>query len=345
MKKTLTEVQSMTSNPPEAVEPPNLAEKRGSVSGSGSTAVARGTCTVRELADLYMVDYRGRDSSISQRLRWWSSEFGDLPIREIDQDLVCDLIRRVKARVPRFYAGVDADGKPIFKSKGSTVAPATVNRYVAALSSLFTFAIKERLADKGWVHPCRGIARQREDNEKERYLSDQERDALLAAARASSWDRLYLLILMAIVTGARRGNLLSLTWGDLDLSRGEARLKRTKNYDRHVLPLTPALVNELSRLKQGQSEKTFIFASKRCPSQPLNINHAFQTALRRAKIKDFRFHDLRHTCGTYLARSGASTLQVAEVLGHRVLAMAKRYSHFSIEDKSNLVNTTLGHIS
>ena len=345
MKISLSEVESMTSFPREGVVIPSAARQSEADCGLEGVMAARGSYTVGRLIDLYMRDYRGRDASLHQRLAWWAIQFGDMAIQDIDQDVVAYLIPQIKARVPRVYAGIDADGNRIFKSKGRTVSPATVNRYVAALSALFSFAIDARLSAKGWVHPCRGISRQREDNERVRFLSEQEREALLTSAKTSSWDRLYLLLLMAIVTGARKGNLLGLTWADIDLVRGEATLHRTKNQDRQVLALTPVLVNELTRLKAGQSERNLIFASKRCPDQPLNPNHAFQTALKRAKIKDFRFHDLRHTCASYLARSGASTLQVAEVLGHRVLAMAKRYSHFNIEDKSHLVRTTLGHIS
>ena len=302
-----------------------------------------GTYTIGELVELYMRSYSGRDSAISQRLGWWAEQFGTTPVGEIDDDHIYDLIDHLKSQGSKFYCGKDFAGRAIFKGKGKKLAPATVNRYVAAISSLFTFASKMRLTPKNWVHPCRGIGREREDNEVERYLSEDERSALFLAARKSSWDKLYLLVLMALVTGARRGNLLSLTWEDVDLEAGVARLRRTKNGDRRVLPLTPGVIQELKKFS-GNSPKQLIFESSKVPGQPRDPSAAFQRALRDAKVRNFRFHDLRHTCGTYLARSGASTLQVAEVLGHRVLSMTKRYSHFSIQDKSRLVMGTLGHI-
>lgn len=302
-----------------------------------------GTYTVRELIDLYMRSYAGRDPTIQQRLDWWAEQFGSTPVGEVDVEHIYDLIDHLKSQGSKFYCGKDFAGRAIYKAKGKKLAPATVNRYVAAISSLFTFASKMRLTPKNWVHPCRGIGREREDNEVERYLSEDERSALLLAARKSSWDKLYLLVLMALVTGARRGNLLSLTWEDVDLESGVARLRRTKNGDRRVLPLTPGVIQELKRFS-GNSPKQLIFESSKVPGQPRDPSAAFQRALKDAKVRNFRFHDLRHTCGTYLARSGASTLQVAEVLGHRVLSMTKRYSHFSIQDKSRLVMGTLGHI-
>jgi integrase len=258
-----------------------------------------------------MRSYSGRDSAISQRLGWWAEQFGSTPVGEIDDDHIYDLIDHLKSQGSRFYCGKDFVGRAIFKAKGKKLAPATINRYVAATSSLFGFTSKMRLTPKNWVHPCRDIGREREDNEVERYLSKDERSALLLAARKSSWDKLYLLVLMALVTGARKGNLLSLRWGDVDLEAGVARLRSTKNGDRRVLPLTPGVVQELKKFS-GKTSIQLIFESSKVPGQPRDPSSAFARALKEAKVRNFRFHDLHHTCGTYLARSGASTLQVAE---------------------------------
>lgn len=136
MKKSLNEVQNMTSFPREGVVIPSAARQSEADFGLEGVMAARGSYTVGRLIDLYMKDYRGRDASLHQRLAWWAIQFGDMAIQDIDQDVVAYLIPRVKARVPRVYAGIDADGNRIFKSKGRTVSPATVNRYVAALSAM-----------------------------------------------------------------------------------------------------------------------------------------------------------------------------------------------------------------
>ena len=112
----------------------------------------------------------------------------------------------------RYFAGNDVDGAPIYKDKRKDIAPATVNRYSASLVAVITWAIERRIAPKGYVHPCRSVERKPENNKKTRFLSDDERTRLLAACKASPWPRLYALVLLALTTGARKGELLGLTF-------------------------------------------------------------------------------------------------------------------------------------
>ncbi len=154
---------------------------------------------------------------------------------------------------------------------------------------MFTWAIKRRIAPKGWVHPCRSIERQPEHNEKTRFLSDDELDRVLAACKASSWPRLYLLVLAAITTGARKGELLGLRWGDIDLDRATAHVGRSKNGDPKVLPLVPAVVAELRRFEGKPA--ALVFPSPRRPDQPFAFEIRWHEALKAAKVKNATFHD------------------------------------------------------
>lgn len=305
-------------------------------------ASRNGNLTIRELADLYMADHVGRDPALAYRLSWWCSKIGDLALGEISDDHVHDALEDLATKPGRYWAGTDADGEPIMKAKRGRLAPATVNRYAASLGGMLTWAIRRRIAPKGFEHPCRGIARRREDNERVRFLSPTERARLLEACRASKWSRLYLLVLMALTTGARRGELTGLRGRDLDLERAVAHVHMTKNGDRKVLPLVPAVIDELRRHRVADS--ALLFASRRRPDQAYTFESVWATALKTAGIKDFRFHDLRHTCASYLAQDGASLLEIADVLGHRQLSVTKRYSHLTTAHKARLVGRVLGEI-
>lgn len=134
---------------------------------------------LRDLVDLYMAHYTGRDTTRAQRLNWWRVKLGELRLGEVNDDHVHAALEELASQSSRFYAGDDADGKPIFKAKRKPLSPATVNRYAAALGAVFTWAIRRRIAPKGFDHPMRRIERRREDNEKTRFLTDDERDRLL----------------------------------------------------------------------------------------------------------------------------------------------------------------------
>lgn len=301
-----------------------------------------GALKLTDLIDLYMAHYSGRDTTRVQRLTWWAGQLGALQLDEVSDDHVHAAIEGLAQQQARYFAGFDADGKPIHKAKRKAIAPATLNRYIASIGAVFSFAIKRRIAPKGWVHPCRSIERRPESAGKTRFLADEERERLLEACRASQWPRLYLLVLLAVTTGARRGELLGLRWADIDLQRSEAYVRTSKNGDAKVLPLVPAAVVELRRFAAGAS--SLVFASQRRPDQAYSFEVRWQLALKEARVKNCRFHDLRHTAASMLARSGATLLEIGDLLGHRQLQMTKRYSHLATTHKAALVQRVFGLI-
>lgn len=262
---------------------------------------------------------------------------------EINDDHLHMALESLTGQAARYYAGKDADGKSIHKAKRKPIAPATLNRYAASISAVFTWAICRRVAPKGWDHPGRRIERLPENNEKTRFLSDDERDRLLAACKASSWPRLYMLVLLALTTGARKGELLGLTWPDVDLVQRLAHVGRTKNRDPRALPLVPTVLEELQRFKP-ESGTGLVFLSARNPGQAYSFESLFHEAMRATKIRGVTFHTMRHSCASILAQSGATLLEIADVLGHRQLQMTKRYSHLTTTHKSAMVNRLLGDV-
>jgi integrase len=209
------------------------------------------------------------------------------------------------------------------------MSPATVNRYLSALSGAFKNALKEW----HWVrdNPVRNITKPSEPRGRVRYLDDTERARLLDACRASDYKPLYLIVLFALTTGMRRGELFGLRWRDVDLERRMAVLHNTKNGDRRSVPIVPEVAELLREHgKVRRLDTDLIFA-------PDGFDKAWYQALKDAKVKDFRFHDLRHSCASYLAMSGATTAEIAAVLGHRTLQMVKRYAHLSDQHVGTVV--------
>lgn len=301
-----------------------------------------GAMPLTELVDLYMAAYDGRDATRAQRLAWWVAQLGAVPLQDLSDDHVHAALEGLANQHSRYFAGKDADGRPVYRAKKRPLAPATINRYHASLASVITWAIRRRIAPKGYVHPCRAVERRPENNARLRFLDDDECSRLLQACRAAPWPRLYVLVLMALTTGARKGELTGLTWGDVDLDRAEAYVGRTKNGDPRVLPLVPAVVEELTRFKAGAG--SLVFRAVRRADRVCTFEPHFREALRVARIRGATFHTLRHSAASMLARNGATLVEIGDLLGHRQLAMTKRYSHLAVAHKAALVNRVLGEL-
>jgi len=321
----------------------NRADSERVVYALPALPLRAGHLPMPDVIDLYMAHYAGRDGTRVQRLSWWKAKLGGVALQDLSDDHVHAAIEELAAQRSRYFAGRDIDGRPVYRAKrDKPLAPATLNRYVNALASVLTWCVRKRIAPKGYVHPCRSVERRPERNERTRFLSDDERERLLAACKASSWPRLYVLVLMALTTGARKGELMGLRWADVDLQRAEATVGRTKNGDPRVLPLVPAVVAELERFKGAPT--ALVFAAPRAKDKPCTFEPKYLAALQAARIRGVTFHTLRHSCASMLARNGATLLEIADLLGHRQLQMTKRYSHLATSHKAALVNRVLGGV-
>ena len=302
-------------------------------------AVAPAGNTLAEIAEAYLDAYQGRDGSRYHRIKAWSRLLGDKVLMEITPDDIDDAMRALASEPAKVYSGRDADDNPIFKKKSGQRSGATLNRYQVALAALFTWAKRQRLIPRGLESPTRHVEKNAETRGRVRYLSNDERDRLLAACIESTWTRLYVFVLMALTTGARRGELLGLRWCDVDTDRAEAELHDTKNGDRRVLVLLPQVIAELARFapKDAATSQALVFRSRLRPSQPYSTAKVFNEAVAAAEIKNFRFHDCRHCTASYMAQSGASLLEIADTLGHRQLRMVQRYAHLNTDSRRRLM--------
>jgi integrase len=178
-------------------------------------------------------------------------------------------------------------------------------------------------------NPVLGIRKPKEPRGRERYLSEHELQKLLSACQASSSSHLHDVVVLALCTGMRRGEIVGLRWPMVDFTRGFIRLSLTKNGTSRSVPLVePALGQLAARHKVRRIDTDRVFPAASGDGE-WDLKKAWTTALRKAEIGDFRFHDLRHTAASYLAMNGATTVQLAAILGHKTLAMVKRYAHLS----------------
>lgn len=307
-------------------------------------AVATAVQPLADVAAAYLAAFKGRDSSRYQRIGTWVRLLGDKPFAGITPEDIDVAMATLAGEPARVYAGVDADDQPIYRKKAGGRSGATLNRYLVALGALYTWAKRNRRVPRGFESPTKHVEKHTESRGRVRYLSKDERERLLEACQASAWPRLYLLVLMALTTGARRGELLRLRWKDIDLERGEAIIgedadTETKNGDARALILLPQVAAELARFapKDAAKSDALVFRSRLRPSQPYATAEAFRDAMKTAGLKNFRFHDCRHTAASYMAQQGASLLEIADTLGHRQLRMVQRYAHLNTDSRRRLM--------
>ncbi len=293
---------------------------------------------LKALAESYMACYQGRDSQVGTRLAFFVERLGDKVAAQIDADDIADTLDALAQRGCLINRGGTKRGGTIHNAH-RPLAPATLNRYRSTIQAVLTWGRKKRLMPKGWVNPVNDTEPMPVDNARTRYLTEAEYDRLLKAARVSYWPKLALLIKMAVTTGARRGALFGLRWEDIDLEAGRAFVQRTKNGEPFVMVLLPEVVEELRRFEPRAKPEHLVFCSSISTGRPMNHTKAWKNALANAGIKGaVCFHTLRHTHASWLAKRGAPLLAIADSLGHKSLAMTKRYAHLCVDSRADLIN-------
>lgn len=227
--------------------------------------------------------------------------------------------------------------------EGLHKAPATLNRYKATFSAVYRYG-KQR--DKVQVNPARDVSQHRVNNGVIRYLTPVEerrlRNVLHAAVDACGpqnerrkkrlLHRIYELDI-ALGTGMRKGEQYGLRWRDVDFEQKVILLRDTKNKSSRTVPMIDDVINAFTELKKLSLERKDR-ASDRPNSSPDDVVFGigdnkkwWEAALKKAKIRDFRWHDLRHTFCSRLAQAGVSLKVIQEAAGHKTIGMSARYAH------------------
>lgn len=266
--------------------------------------------TFKDLVDEYTQQWQGKDPFWINRKSFWVNRIGHYRLKDIDTDLMREQLKDFHQG--DCMRGNGGTGKTTTFNK--TRSAATVNRHKNTLSGIFKYAYQQGYI---YANPLGRISRLKDTAKNIRYLTDTERTALFAACRESEWPKLYLLVLMAMTTGMRKGELLGLHWHDIDFSNGLALLHDTKNGEPRRCPIVSPVMAELKPFRELGTG--LIFPSLLKPERPFEFKKQWINALEAANIENFRFHDLRHDFCSQLAMNGAALHEIAELAGHKDL--------------------------
>jgi integrase len=314
-------------------EASNLLKKiSANLEARGVESIEIDRLTFKDLAEKYSefkvkpAEYRGERKiaglrsarTVASRITSLLDYFGKMKLRSI----TLGEIERFKAKRLNTKTKI---------GKERTVA--AVNRELEILRAMLKYARNE-----GWIdytpfeRASTPVISKADETKRDRVLSrEEEARLLLACADDTPRPHLRPLIIAAVDTGMRKGELLTLTWGDVDLPARVIRLRalNTKTAKAREVPISSRLAIELGKLQSKDSVDPAgkVFAIKK-------IQRCWDTACRLAEIENLRFHDLRHTFATRLVQAGFPLVEVAQLLGHSTLQMTFRYSNATAETTS-----------
>ena len=239
----------------------------------------------------------------------------------------CYIMTTLKAFFGKYrVSDLTAEDAEKYKTvRSRSVRPATVNREFTLAKHIMTKAVEWKLiAD----NPFRGIRNLRVPKQPERILSGDEEVKLLAACERVRSRFLSPLVVLALNTGMRRGEILTLEWSRVDLNQRTIRIINAKSAagDRDI-PMNATVHSLLSELARGATSP-LVFPSNRKQGESLfDLKKGFKKAVQLAGIQHIRFHDTRHTFATRLVRAGVDIVSVQHLLGHSKITMTARYAH------------------
>lgn len=194
---------------------------------------------------------------------------------------------------------------------------ATVNRYIEQLSTTLNIAVSNRYIKES---PMKGVKKFRCEHHTIRYLTREEEVELYKHLP----EYLKLIVTVALHTGLRRGNILELRWEQINFDYRFIEVLKNKGNKRIQIPLSETLYNEFIKIRQKEG---YIFVNPETGLPYQDIKKAFNSAKERAGIKNFRFHDLRHTVATRLVEKGIDLAVVQDLLAHSNIQTTMRYAH------------------
>jgi integrase len=212
--------------------------------------------------------------------------------------------------------------------------PATVNRELSVLKRAFNVAISWSMTDE---NPVQRVKFLRQPEPRERILTKDEEMRLFEACT----EHLRPIVLTALRTGMRKAEIANLQWSQVDLKNGELEVIKTKSGKKRIIPINEDLYQMLRLLREKKDNSEFVFQyvdQKTGKRKHLRFfRRSFENACRRANIKGFTFHDLRHTFASRLVRSGVDLITIKDLLGHYSVKTTERYTHSNREQKRKAV--------
>jgi integrase len=281
---------------------------------------------VSALIDRYLTEYlpdRYNEKEIKFRIMEfgrWRERIGHLPVGALTPSVISKMRDQMLQEVT---------------FKGTKKSGSTVRRSLAILSHMLNMAVNE------WgvipFNPVDRVKKPKMAAGRTRFLSPEEMQDLLTACRNQPCPHLLPLVVLAIATGARKGELVSLKWKHVDWEQAVIRLMKTKNGHPRSVPLTGVAYKMMREKFALQGYKSDYVFAREDGKFYMIFEKYWQRAKEEAGLENFRFHDLRHTAASYLAMNNASLLEIAAVLGHRTMQMVQRYSHLTEQHTADVV--------
>jgi integrase len=298
-----------------------LACRRKAIA-EGTAPPAKGrramNATFDELAERYLEFTRGQKAFATKKgfIRDLREEFGKVKLNALTLAAVEGWQARLLTE-PRTPRRSTKDPLP-------PLAVASVNRRLACFKHMMTKALDWDMISKDTLDRLRRVKLPKEENRRMRFLSVEESKALVNAAD----PHLRPVILFALNTGCRKSEILGLTWDRVDLKHGFIHLDKTKSGEGREIPINATLRKVFQGLIR-RVDMPLVFYNPATGKKYHDLKRSFATACRKANIRDFRFHDLRHTFASQLVMAGVDLTTVSRLLGHASLSMTLRYSHLA----------------
>lgn len=268
--------------------------------------------------------YAGADPGYPARIAVWIDILGDRDYTELVPEDIEDAVGQIMATGKR-QVRRGRDGTQIVAT-GKRMAPATANRYISSLGTLFRDARSARLTPRGFRSPTRGAERYKPGQGRTVDVSVADIRRLIDACRVSRNRKLAATVAFMATTGWRLGNVQTLRWRQVSLEEAHVTTPKTKNGTPHRAVLQPWVLDELRKIHTDATQPTdLVFGAG-------TWRKAFETALRIADLPtDWTAHHLRHVSASVLAQAGASTVTIMAALNHKSPSMAARYVHQNID--------------
>lgn len=295
--------------------------------------------TISEIIDKYIKFELPKKNKKIQKdflkaLNWYKKEIGSLYLSGITAAKLVECREKLTQK-PKEIPMRNKESKVTDKK----ISPATVNRYMTYMRIVFAYCVND--LDIIDLNPMAKVKKLSEDNARKRCLEDKEITKLLEACLKADYE-LYLCVLIALLTGARKSEILQLTWETVDLENKMFYFMDTKNGTDRGAPMHEFIYNELKKFKDENKVRSlkndYLFKTADGKQKESLIGKLFPKIVNKCGITDFKFHDLRHTAASWQAMSGISQPITQKTLGHKSPAMTNRYSHLRDENLRPAIN-------
>lgn len=299
--------------------------------------------TVAQAIDKYIKDGNPKKSEDTRQryisaLNWFKKEIGSLPIKTLERS---DL-KQCRDKLKKKHKEVPIKGKPGHgKVTEEFISNSCVNRYLAYFSTFLTYCVDEYEIIK--TNPMIGAKLKLKENEpRKRWLKElEERQSLLQACKTADYE-LYLCVLFALTTGARKSEILNLTWKNTDLENKAIYYLETKNGEDRTVPMPEILYEELKAFKEQSKvrhiKNDYLFTTPEGNQRYILIDKLYPEVVKSWNYEKITFHGLRHTYISIASLLGFNTSIVKKIVGHKFDSVTGGYTHADCESLRKPMN-------